>query len=79
MFEDDDQHWHQADYWATPIETLASNGGDWEDFSIAKYFTLSELGVADQCLRLTYVKALSLISLKQIFINPECYRQDNKT
>jgi hypothetical protein len=30
-------------------------------------------------LRLTYVNALSLISLKQIFINPECDRQDNKT
>ena len=79
LFEDDDQHWHQADYWATPIETLASNGGDCEDFSIAKYFTLRELGVAEQCLRLTNVNALSLISLKQIFINPECDRQDNKT
>lgn len=59
-FEDDEVHWQQADYWATPIETLATNGGDCEDFSLAKYLTLSEMGLAEQCLRLTYVKALSI-------------------
>ncbi len=59
-FEDDSVHWHREDYWATPIETLVTNGGDCEDFSIGKYFTLKELGIADQCLRLTYVKSLTL-------------------
>ena len=39
---------------------LASNGGDCEDFSIAKYFTLRELGIPAEKLRLTYVKALKL-------------------
>ena len=34
-FKSDQEHWQQYDYWATPIETLASNGGDCEDFAIA--------------------------------------------
>lgn len=51
------EHWHKQDYWATPLEMLASNGGDCEDFAIAKYFTLRELGVADERLKITYVKA----------------------
>lgn len=56
-FVDDLSHWGKQDYWATPIETLASNGGDCEDFSIAKYVTLTKLGVPDACLKLVYVKA----------------------
>ena len=39
---------------------LATNGGDCEDFSIAKYFTLREMGVPEERMRLTYVKALQL-------------------
>ncbi|MBW1743975.1 MAG: transglutaminase-like cysteine peptidase, partial [Deltaproteobacteria bacterium] len=34
IFVDDMRHWGQEDYWATPIEFLASHGGDCEDFSI---------------------------------------------
>jgi len=59
-FISDKQHWHRNDYWATPVEFLSTNGGDCEDFSIAKYFTLRELGVPDEKLRITYVKALRL-------------------
>ena len=53
------EHWGQEDYWATPIETLATNGGDCEDFSIGKYFTLKYTGVDNHKLRITYVKALN--------------------
>ena len=59
-FKTDLEHWQQDDYWATPIETLASNGGDCEDFAIAKYFTLRQLGVPAKSMRITYVKALRL-------------------
>ncbi|MET4696482.1 putative transglutaminase-like cysteine proteinase [Endozoicomonas sp. NE40] len=59
-FVTDLQHWGKDDFWATPVEFLASGGGDCEDFSIAKYFTLRELGVADERLRITYVKALRI-------------------
>jgi len=54
---DDIQQWGENDYWATPVELLASNGGDCEDFAIAKYFTLRDLGVSPERLRITYVKA----------------------
>jgi len=54
----DQQHWGVEDYWATPFEKLTTNGGDCEDYSIAKYFTLRELGVDDGKMRITYVKAL---------------------
>lgn len=59
-FLDDQVHWQRMDYWATPIELLATNGGDCEDFAIAKYFTLKALGVPASQMRLTYVKALEL-------------------
>jgi len=59
-FISDKKHWHRDDYWATPVEFLATNGGDCEDFSIAKYFTLLELGVPDERMRITYVKAIRL-------------------
>ena len=60
QFINDIDHWHKEDYWATPVETLASQGGDCEDFSIAKYFTLKALGVSEEKLLITYVKALQL-------------------
>lgn len=59
-FISDKKHWGMTDYWATPVELLSTNGGDCEDFSIAKYFTLLELGIPDERLRITYVKALRL-------------------
>jgi predicted transglutaminase-like cysteine proteinase len=59
-FVEDSVHWRQVDYWATPAETIGSDGADCEDFSIAKYFLLKELGVPIARLRLTYVKSLRL-------------------
>ena len=59
-FESDSRHWGKADYWATPLETLTTDGGDCEDISIGKYFALREMGVADERMRLTYVKAIDL-------------------
>lgn len=56
-FVDDKAHWGKNDYWATPIEFLASNAGDCEDFTIAKYFSLIALGVSEKKLRLMYVTA----------------------
>lgn len=50
--------WGEADYWATPFETLGRGRGDCEDIAIAKYFGLLRLGVASDKLRLTFVKSL---------------------
>lgn len=54
----DMEHWGVEDYWATPVETLATNGGDCEDFSIGKYFSLLESEFDPAKLRITYVKSL---------------------
>ncbi len=59
-FIDDIKLWGRKDYWATPLEFLGSAAGDCEDFTIAKYFSLLELGVPDDKLRLIYVKAIEL-------------------
>ncbi|MGY0627746.1 MAG: transglutaminase-like cysteine peptidase [Paraglaciecola chathamensis] len=59
-FVDDIDHWGKDDYWATPVEFLATKGGDCEDFVIAKYFSLKELGVPAEKLRLMYVTATRL-------------------
>jgi predicted transglutaminase-like cysteine proteinase len=59
-FLNDIDHWKQEDYWATPLEFLISNGGDCEDFSIAKYYTLKELGVDISKMSIAYVKAIEL-------------------
>jgi predicted transglutaminase-like cysteine proteinase len=59
-WEDDNTHWGVEDYWATPAESVGSAGGDCEDYSIAKYYLLKELGVPLERLRITYVRALKL-------------------
>ncbi|MDH5357406.1 MAG: transglutaminase-like cysteine peptidase [Gammaproteobacteria bacterium] len=60
MFIDDQALWGKEDYWATPMEFLSIGAGDCEDYSIAKYFTLKAIGVAEEKLRLTYVKAINI-------------------
>jgi predicted transglutaminase-like cysteine proteinase len=73
-FVNDIDHWGLEDYWATPLQMLASNGGDCEDFSIAKYFTLREMGIPAERMRLTYVKAVELNQAHMVltyFASPE--------
>ena len=60
QFVDDINLWGMTDYWATPVEFIGANGGDCEEFSIAKYFTLREMGISDEKMRITMVKAISL-------------------
>ncbi len=58
-FVSDKELWGAEDYWATPVEFLIASGGDCEDFSMAKYFTLKAMGVAVERMHLTYVRALT--------------------
>ena len=57
QFAEDSVVWSQPDYWATPMESIGRGAGDCEDFSIAKYFTLLQTGLAPDKLRLIYVRA----------------------
>lgn len=57
LASDDKVLWSQADYWATPIESLGRRAGDCEDYAIGKYFSLVYLGVPPQEMRFVYVRA----------------------
>lgn len=59
-YRSDIHQWGNEDYWATPLEFIIAGGGDCEDFTVAKYFTLLELGIPDDKLLITYVKHLEL-------------------
>jgi len=54
----DKEHWKSTDYWATPLETITTFGGDCEDIAIAKWVTLNHLGIPNKNLRLAYVKII---------------------
>jgi len=56
-FQEDITNWKEEDYWATPLEFLARNKGDSEDYAIAKYFALKTLGVDTKKLYFTYVNS----------------------
>jgi len=45
-----------ADYWASPLQTLGSGRGDCEDYAIVKYVALRALGVETINLRLVIVQ-----------------------
>lgn len=50
--------WGKEDYWATRTEFVCVARGDCEDYSIAKFFTLIQMGVSGKKLFLSYVKSL---------------------
>jgi len=52
---EDQNNWGVSDYWETPAE-FVSHGGDCEDFAIAKYAALKNLGIPENDLRLAIVQ-----------------------
>lgn len=60
LFINDINLWQKEDYWATPVEMLSIGAGDCEDYSIGKYFTLKAIGIPEEKLRITYVKATEI-------------------
>jgi predicted transglutaminase-like cysteine proteinase len=52
---EDKNNWGASDYWGTPAE-FVSRGGDCEDFAIAKYAALKNLGFKESQLRLAIVQ-----------------------
>lgn len=57
-YASDQQTWGVSDYWATRLEFIGKDKADCEDYVIAKYFTLKELGVPSSKLFMTYAKSL---------------------
>jgi predicted transglutaminase-like cysteine proteinase len=52
----DREKYKQDDYWATPLETITTFGGDCEDIAIAKYMMLRVMGIPAKNLFLAYAK-----------------------
>jgi len=50
--------WGVEDYWATPMEFIGKGMGDCEDYAIAKYFALLQMGIPMNKLYISYVKSL---------------------
>ena len=51
----DDEHWGETDYWASPMETILTLGGDCEDLAMAKFSLLRGMGINPKQMMLTYV------------------------
>ena len=54
-YKSDIKVYGQNDYWATLYEFTGKGMGDCEDYTIAKYYTLKELGFDIKRLKFTYV------------------------
>lgn len=57
-YDSDNDLWDRKDYWATPFEVLGVNSADCEDYALSKYFALISMGMPEEKLRITYVKAI---------------------
>ena len=57
-YRSDIKTWNKSDYWASRLEFLGRGQGDCEDYAVAKFLTMIQLGIPDEKLFLTYVKAV---------------------
>ncbi|MGH6898542.1 MAG: transglutaminase-like cysteine peptidase, partial [Geminicoccaceae bacterium] len=80
-YKPDDQNYGRRDYWATPLEFLR-HSGDCEDYAIAKYVTLRDLGFAPEQLRLVVVRDVArdlAHAVLAVYLDDEVYILDNLT
>jgi len=54
-YKSDKKVYGVSDYWATIYEFIGKNRGDCEDYTIAKYYILKELGINPKRMKFTYV------------------------
>ncbi|MBT5935772.1 transglutaminase-like cysteine peptidase [Sulfurimonas sp.] len=54
-YKSDKKVYSQSDYWATLYEFIGKDAGDCEDYTIAKYYILKELGINPRRLKFTYI------------------------
>ena len=56
-YRSDRKTWNKSDYWASRLEFIGKGQGDCEDFAVAKFLTMIQLGVPGEKIFLTYVRA----------------------
>lgn len=78
---EDRNNWGKTDYWETPYEFFTYSG-DCEDFSIAKYYTLKQMGVPEEDMRLIIVQDLNLGGIMhavlEVMVDGTPYLLDNQ-
>jgi len=80
-YRSDLELWKESDYWAIPEEFLRRSG-DCEDYCIAKYFTLRELGIPADDMRLVVVTETirgTAHAVLLVFDGQEAFILDNLT
>ena len=78
-WHDDANVYGREDFWATPGEMLGRGEGDCEDYTIAKYVSLRNLGIPAEQLRLTYVRLKVTTTLSQSHMVLAWYPEPNST
>ncbi len=58
LYKKDIHNWNRSEYWANLREFIGAGAGDCEDYAIAKYFTLLQLGIPQTKLKITYSKLM---------------------
>lgn len=78
-YREDQANWGKQDYWATPAQFLKKSG-DCEDYAIVKYFTLKELGIAPDSMRIVILRD-TIRNLAHavlvVYLDDEAYVLDN--
>jgi predicted transglutaminase-like cysteine proteinase len=73
--------WGVEDYWATPCEFMIRSG-DCEDYAIAKYYALRELGVPASQMRIAAIRNAMTgngHAVLVLYVNDDAYVLDNVT
>ncbi|MDE7241773.1 MAG: transglutaminase-like cysteine peptidase [Desulfovibrio sp.] len=78
-YREDMVNWGKPDYWAIPAQFLKKSG-DCEDYAIAKYFTLRELGFPPEDMRIVVLRD-TIRNLAHavlvVYLDGEAYVLDN--
>ena len=80
-YREDIENWGREDYWAIPAEFIARSG-DCEDYAIAKYFTLKELGIPPKSMRIVVLRDTIrnlAHAVLAVYMDGEAYILDNVT
>jgi len=80
QYVQDDRNWGVPDYWETPGQFLTRNG-DCEDYAIAKYAALRDLGWPVDSLRIVVLQDMNLNiphAVLAVRLEPEWYILDNQ-
>lgn len=78
-YKEDITNWGKADYWAIPAQFILKSG-DCEDYAIAKYFTLKELGLDPASMRIVVLRDTIrnlAHAVLAVYVNGDIYILDN--